>query len=241
MSEKRDKPTVEVKKEENKLETTLVAEKTTSTLSDSKKQEEKPSIKQIEFKEEIVSVIIEAQNEKFTVTLNTKSRASTISETIDRLIQEITKSKSFPLETIVKKEKPATQTTPKIESDNKMELFAKRFDVDADKLIKSDLIGIKNDDVQIIRSTKFAPSEVGLLILSMKDHGLGQKSVPYEEWKVICEATGIKSKTPWYQVATNYSNLNQIEKNKYKNSKMMVITLKGEKIVKKALERALNS
>lgn len=73
----------------------------------------------------------------------------------------------------------------------------------------------------------------------MKDLALGQKSLPYDEWKTICEISGIKSKTPWYQVAINYTNNGHIEKGKYKNGKMMEITSKGESIVRKALEKII--
>lgn len=234
MSEKENKPVGETKTEEHKSEETFKEKKSDESQIKPKNIEEKPVTKQPDLKEEITSIMIETQNEKFKVTLYAKTQSSKISETIDRLIGEISKSKSFPLVTISGKKEG-------FEVDNKVELFAKRIDVDPEKLVKSELIGIKNDDVQIIKSSKFVPSEAGLLILSMKDLALGQKSTSYEEWRALCEASGMKSRTPWYQVATNYSILNQIEKSKYKSSKEMEITSKGEKIVKKALEKILST
>jgi hypothetical protein len=192
-----------------------------------------------------ISLSVRMISDSFEVVIKKQISLSTISQTIDRVIEEINKSKSFkPVSIITQKDKvripPSQFVTQKIEPEDKISFFAKKIGVDPEKLIGSELIGIKNDDVQIIKTTKLKPNEAGLLILSIKDLVFGQKSIPYEEWKSLCEASSIKSNTPFYMLASNYTLTKAIDKSKYKNSKELAINSKGEKVVKDALERILS-
>lgn len=193
-----------------------------------------------------VSISIRTLSDSFEVIIKKQSSLSKISQTIDGIIEEINKSKSFkPVSMTVQKNLgiPITTSPPspkEFEQENKVEFFAKKIGVDPTKLVTSELIGIKNDDVQIIKTTKLKPAEAGLLILSIKDLVFGQKSIPYDEWKMLCEASSIKSNTPFYVLANNYTLTKTIDKSKFKNSKEMAINSKGESVIRTALEKIIS-
>ncbi len=210
------------------------------------KQKEIPTTDGEKLEESNVSIYVKSIGKNFEVSIKTSSSFSTISQTIDNIIQEVNKSKSFkPLEINIQKfdtsSKPSDAiASPTLVQENKVALFAKRIGVDSKKLVDSEIIGIKNDDVQIIETPKFKPNEAGLLILSIKDLVFGQKSVSFDDWKTLCEASGIKSNTPFYMLASNYTLTRTIDKTKYKNSRELVINSKGEGVVRTALERILS-
>lgn len=216
----------------------------TSEIQD--KPKEIPHKEAGELEKNDVSLSVKMLSDSFEIVIRKQVSLSKISQIIDGIIEEVNKSKSFkPVNIITQKDQlhtPSPQFIPpqKIEPENKISFFAKKIGVDPEKLVASELIGIKNDDVQIIRTAKLKPTEAGLLILSIKDLVFSQKSIPYEEWKSLCEASSIKSNTPFYMLASNYTLTKAIDKNKYKNSKELAINSKGEGIVKAALERILS-
>lgn len=184
-----------------------------------------------------VSVNLKTQNDKFEINISKYTDIENIANTIDQLITEVAKTKSFSSENIILHPKKQDQVLGK--QDNRVILFGKKIGVNPESLSKSELIGIKDDDVQIIKASKLSPLQAGLLILAVKDLELNQRPVPYEEWKQICEASGIKSNTPLYQLAINAKQMGYIDKKKHE-SKEMLLNSKGQLFVKKALEKFLS-
>jgi len=56
-----------------------------------------------------------------------------------------------------------------------------------------------------------------MLILAIKDLLMNEKPLPYDDWKELCDANGIKSKTPFYKVAANAKRGGYLDKSKHAN------------------------
>ena len=153
------------------------------------------------------------------------------------MIKEISKSKLFKAKEIHVGSKPTSSGTAEGTLDDPVKLLAMGLEMDIDKFRELELIGIKNENIQILKPNKLTPSENGLLILAASEFGLHRKSLPYEEWKELCEASNIKSKTTFGKIANNAKNYKHIDKKKYETEQVMVLTSIGINVLKKALDK----
>ncbi len=154
------------------------------------------------------------------------------------MIQGISKSKSFKAKIIESlPPPPAPPSVGDSTMDDPIKLIALGLEMDADSLRKLEMIGIKNENIQILKPTKLESSESCLLILAASEFGLCRQSLPYDEWKGPCEANDIKSKTTFNKIANNHKTYGNIDKRKFTSSRELVLTSKGVKFIKKALEK----
>ena len=157
---------------------------------------------------------------------------------LDNLITEISKSKSFKIAKIgTPTGKPSAPPSNEPILD-KVSLFANRIGVSAERMKESQLIGINDDDIQIIKLNKFSPFESSMFLLAIKDLVFNEHSIAYEDWKDLCENNGVQSKTPFYKIALNAKSRGYIDKKKYAEKQMMLIP-KGRIFVQKTIEKIL--
>jgi len=201
----------------------------------------KDAEKEDEIKTKKVSLSIIAKGNNFEISVENQCLISEISQTMDSIILEISKSSKFKAESIIQKTPEKIEKVPQEILDKPIALFAERLGVDPDKLEKSGLLGIKDESIQIIKVNKLTPVIASLLILAVKDLLFNQKPIPYTEWKDLCEANGIRSNSPLYMIANNAKNFGYINKEKYNTAKEMLLIPKGIKVVKKAVEKVIAS
>ena len=191
-----------------------------------------------------LEVTLQGQTEKFSIKIETKTTISQLSSTIDKITTNILKSKSFSKDRLTTTETVVhSSISPHVESnlivETPVKLFALKLGIDADKFEKSKLIGIRDKDIQIIKTSQISPLEAGMLILAIKDLSMNEKPLPYDDWKELCDANGIKSKTPFYKLAGNAKGRGYLDKSKHAN-KELLLTPKGIEFVKNAVENFLN-
>ena len=183
-----------------------------------------------------VELIVEAKSELYNVSVKQKLNRSKLPEEIDKIIEQISKSKNFRA-TPIKIESIITSNGDNIE--DPVKLFATKIGVDPEQLSKSRLIAIKGDDVQILQPTKISARDGGIILLAINDYVFNQSSTPYKEWKEMCEGSNLKSNTPIYQIAGDIKRVKYIDKKKYDNTpkKEMKLTPKAVDLVKKVIEK----
>lgn len=203
------------------------------------KKESVHSKKEIEIK-------LKGQTQKYSISIKTKTTISDLSSVIDEIIPNLEKSRSFSktnmteIPTVIPQQNESGLLPPSSTGvENTVEMFALRINVDGDALVNSKLIGIKDQNVQIIKVTQISPFEAAMLILAVKDLLMNEKPLPYEDWKEISEANGIKSKTPFYKLAGNAKDRGYIDKGKHAN-KEILLTPKGIDFVQKSITKFLN-
>ncbi len=228
----REKKVKKMEKEENKEEKENKMEKEEQS---EKKIEENEGEKKAVKKDEKISLKISARNELFEIKIKKESKTSSLASDIDELVEEIQKSKNFNVERIVEKPTQKPQSTSGVPvAEDEVTMIETGLDVSSGRV--RDILGIRNENIQILRPGKLEASENGLLILAANEFGLRRQGLPYDEWKELCEANNIKSKTTFSKIALNHKNYGNIDKKKYMNSKELVLTPKGINTLKKALE-----
>ncbi len=190
-------------------------------------------------------VELKAQSKKFQILVKTNTIISDLPKVIDEITAKIIQSQSFSEASILDLDTVNTSSSPPLPipelppNADLVELFAHKLGVDAPKLVKSKLIGIRDKDIQIIKVSQISPLEAGMLILAIKDLVMNEKPVPYEDWKILCDANGIKSVTPIYKLAGNAKDRGYLDKAKH-SDKLMLLKPKGIDFVKKSIESFLN-
>lgn len=191
--------------------------------------------------EEMISLKLTAKSEFFEIKIKQKIPKNTIGENIDKIIHEISKSKSFKAKPTDNKPTSIHQTESKNESENSIKLLAMKLDVDPDKFENLKIIGIKGEAIQLLKPSKLKPSESCYLLIAVNEFVLGKLAIQYDELKEMCELNGIRSKTPFYQIIDNAKRYGHIDKKKYDNAKEVVLQSKGLDLLRSALNKAMNN
>lgn len=187
-----------------------------------------------------VKLEVEAKSELYSIKVSRKLDISLLSLEIDNIINQISKSKQFKATPI----KDESQTQPPIitsSDEDPVSIFATKIGVNPDDFVKSKLIAIKNDDVQILKPTKITARNGGMLLLAINEYVFNNTTTPYKEWKELCEVSNLKSKTPIYQIAGDIKNGGYIDKKTYDNTpkKEMKLTPKAIEVIRKFIEKFL--
>lgn len=206
----------------------------------SEKSESKNSIKKIEIK-------IRAKTKTHEISIETDSNLVDLPSDIDNIVNQLTKSKSFSeknissltQQTLPEKPNSLGQTSSILE--NPIKLFATRLEVNPDDFEKLNLVAIKGDDTQILKTTKLGINENTLLLLALNEYVLNNPSISFEDWKAMFESSNIKTKTPHHKIINNCVTLKYIDKKKYAESRLIVLTAKGFEAVKKSIKKLLSS
>ena len=174
-----------------------------------------------------VTLKIMSRTKEFGISVETDSSISTLPQLIDEITASILKSQTFSSEKINSistrvNESSTIGPTPTSEQ-NQIQLFAMKIGVDPEKFEKSKLLGIRDQDVQIIKVSQISALEASMIILAVKDLIMNVKPMAYEDWKELCEANGIRSKTPFYKVGRNATDRGYLDKTKYANKELLLI------------------
>lgn len=195
---------------------------------------------QEEISSQKISVEVKAKNPVYEIKVSTKSSISEIPTIIDGIIENIEKSKKFTPE-IIERAPPVPQPRGGEPVDDPLVLFATQLEVDYNDLKKSKLISIKNQTAQILKPTALTPAESCYLLLAASEYALGKSSLSYDDWKELCEASKIKSKTPFYQVVDNAKRYGHINKKSYDKSREAILEPRGLETVKKAVSKYISN
>jgi len=211
--------------------------KDNKSVESAKPQSEKQN-KKIEIK-------IKAKTKFHELSVEMNSKLVDLPSDIDDVIDQLSKSKYFSeknisvLERKTQSEKISfSGQTPSI-LENPVKLFATRLEVEPEEFEKLNLIAIKGDDIQILKTTKLGINENTLLLLALNEYVLNYPSTSFDDWKAMFESSSIKSKTPYHKIINNCVALKYIDKKKYTESRMLVLTAKGFETVKKSIKRLL--
>lgn len=208
---------------------------------DEKDNESKESEKQ----NKKIEIKIKAKTKFHELSVEMNSKLVDLPSDIDDIIDQLSKSKYFSeknlsvLERKVQPEKisPPGQTLSILE--NPVKLFATRLEVEPEEFEKLNLIAIKEDDIQILKTTKLGINENTLLLLALNEYVLNYPSTSFDDWKAMFESSNIKTKTPHHKIINNCIALKYIDKKKYTESRMLVLTAKGLETVKKSIKKLL--
>jgi len=184
-------------------------------------------------------VEIKAKNPVYEIEINTKGSVSEIPSLIDGIIKEIEKSKKFTPD-VIESIPPTPGPVIGELGDDPLALFATQLEVDYNDLKKSKLISIKNQTAQILKPTAISPAESCYLLLAANEYALGKPSLPYDEWKELCDASKIKSKTPFYKLVDNAKRNGHINKKAYDKSKDVILEPRGLETVKNAVSKYIS-
>lgn len=212
-------------------------EETSNESVESKKSESKNINKKIEIK-------IKAKTKTHDISIETDSSLVDLPSDIDEIISQLSKSKSFSeknLSSLIQK------TTEKLTShgqtssilENPIKLFAIRLEVDPEDFEKFNLIAIKGDDIQILKTTKLGINENTLLLLATNEYVLNNPSTSFDDWKAMFESSNLKTKTPYHKIIGNCIAQKYIDKKKYAESRSLVLTAKGFEAIKKSIKKLL--
>lgn len=192
-------------------------------------------------KDEMVSLKLTAKSEFFEIKIKQTIPKNMIGENIDKIIHEISKSKSFKVKPTDEKPVSVHHSELKIEVENPIKILAMKLDVDPDKFENLKIIGIKGEAIQLLKPSKLKPSESCYLLIAANEFVLGKLAIQYDELKEMCELNGIRSKTPFYQIIDNAKRYGHIDKKKYDNAKEVVLQSKGLDLLRSALNKAMNN
>lgn len=218
-------------------------EKIEPTKEQGKTESQKPELEQDNNHK--ISIKIKAKTKNFGISVETDSSINQLAFLTDKITKSIMQSQTFSkvnlenmpeIELLSKPTESDSHNTSDVQ--NQIQLFANRIGVDPEKLEKSKLIGIRDQDIQIIKVSQITPLEASMLILAIKDLVMNVKPIAYDDWKEICEANGIRPKTPLYKLSNNAKDRDYLNKSKYA-SKELLLTPKGIDFVKKSLEKFL--
>lgn len=181
-----------------------------------------------------------AKGLSYDITIERRTQMHDLSNDIDGIINEISKSKLITAETSIVKEKTTPQFPEKAEV-NPIQLLAMKLGVDENAFEKLKIISIKNETAQILKPSLLKPSENCYLLLAASEFVLHRESLPYDEWKLLCEASNIKSKTPFVHIVKNAKNYGHIDKKLYESSRQVTLSPRGVEVITKALQNLINN
>ena len=191
---------------------------------------------------ELTSIELIAKSSTYEIRIKSKAKTDRISEVIDSLIEQVSKSKSFSPVSL--SSTPLVSTEQNISpgsSENLLRLFATKINVNADAFESSNLVAIKNDSVQLMKPSALKQSECCYLLLAINEYVLGRDSMTYDEWRELCESSKIKGNTPFHKVVDNAKRYGHINQKKYDSAKEIVLEPKRVEVVKKAIEKYLSN
>lgn len=207
------------------------------TNKELEKSEPKNTNKNLEIK-------IKAKTKTHEISIETDSNLVDLSNDVDNIINQLSKSKSFSEKNLSSQtqktiEKPLSSGPTSSILENPIKLFATRLEVDPDELEKLNLLAIKGEDIQILKTTKLGINENSLLLLAANEYVLNNPSISFDDWKAMFESSSIKTKTPYHKIIGNCIAQKYIDKKKYAEARMLVLTGKGFETVKKSIKKLL--
>ncbi len=176
------------------------------------------------------SVNVEIKSKAYSIRVEKKTSLSNISSTVDKIINEILKSKSL-----------SSTSTENVQNQNSsgLDLLSSRLGVDEKRLEDSKIFVLKGNNFNIINPKKLKPSEIGLLILAINEFVLGNSSISYENWKEKFENSNLKGKLKASEIVRDYKSYQRIEKSIYDNEKNLVLSAKGLDDLKSVITKSI--
>ncbi|MEK6890376.1 MAG: hypothetical protein AABX35_04270 [Nanoarchaeota archaeon] len=184
------------------------------------------------------------------VNLNTEVTLDKVDENLENLLDSISKANKkisklnelevFQQKTITQAEPPTLVGENSISGDP-LSLIEARLEIESNKLKSSQILGIKNNKVQLFKSQKFTPTEAILVIAYCYEIGLKRQSINYEELKLAYQDSSVKGNTPFRMAINNIKNAGQIDKMKYDSSQEITLTPKGLTKAEEYLKSAITA
>ncbi|MFC1690870.1 hypothetical protein ACFL0W_01705 [Nanoarchaeota archaeon] len=174
----------------------------------------------------------------FTAELETFAEKGAIEDKMIELLDAIEKSRN-KIEKIFGKvakkadvsEPSSTQSKPQHPYEHMSEPvtnISRKLGISAEKLIGSSVFGFKDDKPQLFDSTKFKSSNTATrCLIYLFEIGLSKTSISLEELKESYSLSKIKGRSV-SQIVNDLVKTSQIDVGRYKKSKEIVLTAKGQ-------------